>query len=351
MLSAGLILFLTIITKTQVLPLTGMASETWPGLGLPDPEFNISLSAGLIRIMTDTRILGPDSDPPEGVGGIDTSKVYRYIWQTAKYQTNVPPRVLSRIKKFAPNYTYQFHDDILAEKFLSSNFDKKVVEKYRSFKVGAHKADLWRYCVLYKMGGVYMDIETVLMRSIDEILADASTQVSYTVDSAVPDTVMQGFIATPPNSPFFKKCIEDVMNTPEEEIDKDYLLHTRKFFKRLSTLVRTYPKVGELWVPKKVTGEGKLREKWVLFEENCERKDYRACGYQSDVYNNCCVIQDKFKRPMMFTRYPDFPWGGGGGRNSWRWRQGGREGSAVRIDSGGGDGMERVVDGSGWVGA
>ena len=71
---------------------------------------------------------------------------------------------------------------------------------------------------------------------------------------------MQGFIATPPNSPFFKKCIEDVMNTPEEEIDKDYLLHTRKFFKRLSTLVRTYPKVGELWVPKKVTGEGKLRE-------------------------------------------------------------------------------------------
>lgn len=88
LLSAGLILFLTIITKTQVLPLTGMASETWPGLGLPDPEFNISLSAGLVGIMTDTRILGPDSDPPEWVGGvtggIDTSKVYRYIWQTAK---------------------------------------------------------------------------------------------------------------------------------------------------------------------------------------------------------------------------------------------------------------------------
>ncbi|GMI14543.1 hypothetical protein TrVE_jg10520 [Triparma verrucosa] len=305
LVTVAVVFILSIIVKTQILPLT-IFVDSWPGLGEPDPDFNISLT---VATLTDTRILGPDSDPP-GRHIVDTSKNYKYIWQTAKHQSDVPPKVAERIKKFAPNYEYVFHDDAAAEEFLAKHFDERVLAKYKGFKVGAHKADLWRYCVLFKMGGVYMDIETVLLRSMDEILADASPHVTYTVNSAVPDTVMQGFIAAPPNSAFFEKCIQDVMDTPEEEIDKDYLLHTRKFFKRLMNLVRTYPQVGQLWVPKKVTGEGQPRQKWVLFEESCNREEYEACGYQSDVYNNCCIIQDTFHRPMMFTRYPDFPWGG-----------------------------------------
>ena len=85
------------------------------------------------------------------------------------------------------------------------------MDKYKAFKQGAHKADLWRYCVLYIHGGVYMDIETVLMRSIDEILADASQSVSYTVLSTVPDTTMQGFIAVPARTQFMRNCIDDVL--------------------------------------------------------------------------------------------------------------------------------------------
>ena len=44
------------------------------------------------------------------------------------------------------------------------------MDKYRGFKQGAHKAILWRYRVLYIHEVIcVMDIETVLMRSIDEI--------------------------------------------------------------------------------------------------------------------------------------------------------------------------------------
>ena len=64
-----------------------------------------------------------------------------------------------------------------------------------------------------------------------------------------------------------------------------------------------------MWVPKEVTGKGKERHKWILLREDCDQKDFSRCAYQSDKYGNCCVIRDRYNRPMMFTRYPDFPWG------------------------------------------
>mmetsp|Transcript_4339 Transcript_4339/g.8312 ORF Transcript_4339/g.8312 Transcript_4339/m.8312 type:complete len:380 (-) Transcript_4339:44-1183(-) len=253
-------------------------------------------------------LLSKDSADPGDVP--DSSRVYKYIWQTAKDKSDIPDKVKERIKQYAPNYDYRVHDDAEGEAFLAENFEQDIVDKYRGFKKGAHKADLWRYCVLYIYGGVYMDIETVLMRNIDEILSDASQSVSYTVLSVIPDTIMQGFIAVPARTEFMRKCIDDVMKVSEDEIDFDYLLHTRKFFKRLKDLFRNYPVVGTMWVSKDVTGKGKARQKWILHREDCDQKDFSRCGYQPDRYGNCCVIRDKYNRPMMFTRYPDFPWNG-----------------------------------------
>jgi mannosyltransferase OCH1-like enzyme len=43
--------------------------------------------------------------------------------------------------------------------FLKKYFIKEVANAFNTLIPGAYKADLWRYCVLYKYGGIYQDIK------------------------------------------------------------------------------------------------------------------------------------------------------------------------------------------------
>ena len=43
--------------------------------------------------------------------------------------------------------------------FINDNFNVDVLYSYDTLVPGAFKADLWGYCILYKLGGVYLDIK------------------------------------------------------------------------------------------------------------------------------------------------------------------------------------------------
>ena len=51
---------------------------------------------------------------------------------------------------------YLFHDEACSE-FIAREYPPDVLMAYDSLIPTAFKADLWRYCVLYKYGGVYLD--------------------------------------------------------------------------------------------------------------------------------------------------------------------------------------------------
>jgi mannosyltransferase OCH1-like enzyme len=82
------------------------------------------------------------------------------------YQTwhtkNLPPmmkQTTEYIKKSNPKFNYYLYDDEDCYNFIKNNFDKNVLNAYNSLIPGAYKADLWRYCVLYINGGIYLDIK------------------------------------------------------------------------------------------------------------------------------------------------------------------------------------------------
>jgi hypothetical protein len=68
---------------------------------------------------------------------------------------------------------YLFNDDACRE-FLAMTFPTDLVYAYDRLIPTAFKADLWRYCILYMFGGVYMDIkykwnsDTVTIRDVIE---------------------------------------------------------------------------------------------------------------------------------------------------------------------------------------
>ena len=54
---------------------------------------------------------------------------------------------------------YYLYNDADCRAFIQSAFPPDVVAAYDRLIPTAFKADLWRYCVLYKFGGVYLDIK------------------------------------------------------------------------------------------------------------------------------------------------------------------------------------------------
>ena len=83
------------------------------------------------------------------------------IYQTWKTK-NLPPKMrecVENLKKKNPEFTHHLYDDEDCYKFIQKNFEPEVAAAYDSLIPGAYKADLWRYCILYKHGGVYLDIK------------------------------------------------------------------------------------------------------------------------------------------------------------------------------------------------
>jgi hypothetical protein len=66
---------------------------------------------------------------------------------------------VEKLKSANPEFKYSLYDDADCRSFIEANFDPEVVYAYDSLLPGAFKADLWRYCVLYKNGGFYVDIK------------------------------------------------------------------------------------------------------------------------------------------------------------------------------------------------
>ncbi len=63
------------------------------------------------------------------------------------------------IKNENPEFEHYLFDDNDCREYIKNNFNLEVLNAFDRLIPGAYKADLWRYCVLYKEGGIYLDIK------------------------------------------------------------------------------------------------------------------------------------------------------------------------------------------------
>ena len=93
------------------------------------------------------------------------------------YNGYVPPKVKENIAKYAPQYTRRFYRDVDCIAFLNQHLPKYTAT-FLLLEEGAHKADLFRYAVLYVEGGVYLDIKTHLLMPLEEVVDHTQMQVT-----------------------------------------------------------------------------------------------------------------------------------------------------------------------------
>lgn len=151
-------------------------------------------------------------------GGKSEEIIPRHIYQT--WHTKTLPENMQKgvdtLKSDNPEFEHHLFDDSACREFIVSHFSKEVVAAYDSLIPEAFKADLWRYCVLYKMGGVYLDIKyyTVAPFKLVEL-----TDKEYLMRD-VPTSgggVYNALLVCKAGNAVLKQCIDAVVKNTEEK--------------------------------------------------------------------------------------------------------------------------------------
>ncbi len=125
-----------------------------------------------------------------------------------------------------PTWEYKFFDKEDRVNFIKKNFDKEVLEAYKTLIPGAFKADLWRYCILYIEGGVYVDADTICETPLDSWL-DTNLSLIVTRDDPMANKWLgNAFIASKPRHKPLLDCIRRIVKHTQDKKEMFYLDYT-----------------------------------------------------------------------------------------------------------------------------
>lgn len=233
-----------------------------------------------------------------------TNKIPMVIYQTYHSKNLIPRKVEENFKKYAPQFQRHVYNDSECIEFIRQHFQEAVYDDYHLMG-GAHRADMFRYAILYIRGGVYVDIKTELIMPLVATIQIESDRriegrgVTYTVISSYNGNIFQGFIATPPGNSIFLKLILDLVQTRKPI--RDYLVSTRKFHNLLCIATQKSRLNSGVNIAS-VDGE---KFDYYLFEEM--RSPTIECHDGADRYGDCYFIYRQGSREMK-VRYSDYPW-------------------------------------------
>lgn len=97
-------------------------------------------------------------------------KVIHQIWIQGYH--NLPDKYIkyhNQCKQINNNFLFIVWDDNMIRELIS-NYDKKYLDLYDNYKSNAQKADLARYLIIYKYGGIYLDMDTWCIKNLKDFL-------------------------------------------------------------------------------------------------------------------------------------------------------------------------------------
>ncbi|MDR2273089.1 MAG: glycosyl transferase [Sphingobacterium sp.] len=109
----------------------------------------------------------------------------------------------------------EFYDDERVDVFFRNNFDDRTYAAYSRLQIGAAKADFFRYAVLYVYGGVYLDMDSDILVSLDKHIRE-DDMAFIAREKNHPDLFAQWGLIYAKGHPFLKRTIAYIIENIEE---------------------------------------------------------------------------------------------------------------------------------------
>lgn len=144
---------------------------------------------------------------------------------------------INKIKVMNPDWEHRFYDDADIVDFIKNNYDSRILDYFNRInpKYGAAKADLFRYLLMYKCGGIYIDIKSSVNKPLNNIYNAndryllsswrnkkgdqfAGWGLYPDLKSVANGEYQQWHIVASPGHPFLKAVIENVLSNIDNYI-------------------------------------------------------------------------------------------------------------------------------------
>ena len=101
------------------------------------------------------------------------------IYQTWKTQ-NLPDKLEklhSSMRKKNPEYKHIIYTDEQMDDYMHANAEKEIYKIYLKLNHIVAKADIWRYTILLNNGGIYLDIDSEITGSLENLISPSDRAI------------------------------------------------------------------------------------------------------------------------------------------------------------------------------
>jgi mannosyltransferase OCH1-like enzyme len=211
--------------------------------------------------------------------------IYR-AWQTQTFHKKVEKRI-KKTKALNPEYEHTIFTEQQRDDFVYANFDESVISSYKKLNNVVAKVDLWRYLIIYKHGGVYLDMDASIEKPISSfVMASDHAVISAETNK---NLFLQWALFYTKEHPVIEKTIEYVIrNISEKRYPNDIanLTGPGVYTEALMYVHKTYQNIDLIW--NKVTNE--TNEVFNL----PDNKSYRIYGIDFNRNLNFKIPESKY---------------------------------------------------------
>ena len=135
--------------------------------------------------------------------------------------------------KLNPEFKIKYYSDKDSRDFIKNNFESEILLTYDKLIPGAYKADLFRYCILYKNGGIYSDLTqrfTMPFNKLIHLEKDNLYLVKYIEHYKINGDgsskgIQISFMASRPGNEIFLKAVKQIVKNVNDKFYGDNPLH------------------------------------------------------------------------------------------------------------------------------
>lgn len=227
----------------------------------------------------------------------------------------VPEEVWKTLMQMGEGYDIRIYDDDRVTNYMLSDCGSYIYNIYMNIATINHKRDLFRYCILYNEGGVYLDLKTKPHIPLVDMI-DHNTQCRLYTCLGIRPHINQCIIATYKGNPFLKNLINDFITkegisicaVQHKKCTPKFNYFTDSFYKHIKRVLGYDPSPGVNYSVNNHSGT--QRNMYVLYEERldvCLDNESHEDGLWT-IYGGGSDIAGCSGCQLFTTRYKDFPW-------------------------------------------
>lgn len=126
---------------------------------------------------------------------------------------NVHPAIQDKMDHFLminPEYTHHLYTDEEMDNFVNEHYAGEIAECYNKLNIIVAKVDFWRYLVLYKHGGIYLDMDSGIIEPLRNLIKDDDDAIITAEGN--PNLYVQWALIFAKDHPILKKTIELIVD-------------------------------------------------------------------------------------------------------------------------------------------